>query len=416
MNRKQKTMIALMCAIAAILAALLLWRQPGAPAGGEHAGHADSHGHDDRHDDGHDKGHAEAGADHADAAAETGANARAIAMSEAQIKTAGIAIDTARPALIQERLHLPAQIKANAERSVALAAPAPGIVEAVLVSAGAAVKKGQGLAVIRSPQAAGWRADYMSARQRVALAQTGYAREKILWEGGISARQDMEAAQGALREAEIAAAAAKSRLDALGLDASAGVSSSVTLRAPFAGVVIDKPAVAGQSVDDSKPLLMLADLSQVWVEAAVPGASLGQVNAGMPARISVAAQPQELEGSVSFVGPVLGEATRMATARITLANRDARLRPGMLASVDLLGQPAKVPVTVASDALQTVHERSVVFVRTAAGFRAQEVSTGRSDGKRTEILQGLAAGTPYASAGSFVLKADLGKGEAEHDH
>jgi len=405
MNRKQTLTIALMCAVAAILAALMLWRQPGAPSGaGEHAGHADSHGHDDRHED-----EAVAPAPEEDE--------RAVAMSEAQIKTAGIAIDNARPALIQERLHLPAQVKANAERSVALAAPAAGIVQSVLVSNGAVVKKGQGLVVVRSPAVAGWRADHAGARERLKLAQTVHAREKSLWEQGISARQDLDAAQAALGEARIALAAAKSRLDALGVDADAdGVSSTVTLRAPYAGVVVDQPVVAGQSVDETKLLLTLADLSQVWVEAAVPGVSLAQVSAGMPAKVSIAAQPRELEGTVSFVGPVLGEATRMATARVTLPNRDGRLRPGMLANVDLMGQPANVPVTVASDAVQTVHERSVVFVRTGAGFRAQDVSVGRSDGKRTEILKGLDAGTPYASAGSFVLKADLGKGEAEHDH
>jgi len=264
---------------------------------------------------------------------------------------------------------------------------------------------------------AGWSADHAGARARLALAQTTHAREQALWEQGISARQDLDAAHAALQEARIAAAAAKSRLDALGIGAAGdGVSSSVTLRAPYDGVVVELPVAAGQSVGESTLLLTVADLSQVWVEAAVPGASLAQVSVGMPAKVSIAAQPRELEGSVSFVGPVLGEATRMATARVTLRNRDGRLRPGMLADVDLMGQPANVPVTVASEAVQTVHERSVVFVRTSAGFRAQDVRIGRSDGKRTEIVKGLDAGTPYASAGSFVLKADLGKGEAEHDH
>lgn len=414
MNRKQTITIALMCAVAAILAALMLWRQPGATGsaqqGGEHTGHADSHGHDDRHEDA--PGVASAHADE---------DERAIAMSAAQIKTAGIAIDNAKPALIQERLHLPAQVKANAERSVALAAPAAGIVQSVLVSNGAFVKKGQALLTLNSPAVAGWRADAAAARARLALAQTVQAREQTLWEQGISARQDLDAAQAALQEARIAAAAARSRLDALGIvagrDASSdSVSSTVTLRAPYDGVVVERPVVAGQSVDETRLLLTVADLSQVWVEAAVPGVSLAQVSAGMPARVSIAAQPRELEGTVSFVGPVLGEATRMATARVILPNRDGRLRPGMLADVDLMGQPGEVAVTVAADAVQTVHERSVVFVRTGTGFRAQDVSTGRSDGKRTEIVKGLDAGTPYASAGSFVLKADLGKGEAEHDH
>jgi cobalt-zinc-cadmium efflux system membrane fusion protein len=193
------------------------------------------------------------------------------------------------------------------------------------------------------------------------------------------------------------------------------VSSSVTVRAPLDGVVVEKPVVAGQAVDETKPLLTIADLSQVWVEAAVPAESLAQVATGMPAKVSVNAAPKQLDGMVSFVGPILGEATRMATARVTLPNPGLRLRPGMLATVDLLGQQASMAVTVASDAIQTIHERSVVFVRTAAGFRPTTVTVGRSDGKRTEIVTGLAAGMKYAAGGSFLLKADLGKSEAEHD-
>jgi len=404
MTKKQKWLIALMCAIAAVLAAPMLWRAPAAiaPEGdAAHATHADSHGHDDRH--------AQPGA----APAQAGEDG-AIAMSAAQIKANGIAVDTSGPALIRERLHLPAQVLANAERTVALAAPAQGIVQSVPVSVGSAVRKGQALAVIHSPAAAQWRADHAVARQRLALARTTREREYTLWAQRISARQDLDAADAALREAEIAAAAARQRLGALGIEAG-GVSSTVTLRAPLDGVVVDKPAVAGQSADDSKPLLTIADLSQVWVEAALPADSLAQVGSGMPARVSVAAQPQPLDGEVSFVGPVLGAATRMATARIVLPNPGRRLRPGMLATVDLLGPAANAAVTVASDAIQTVHEHKVVFVRTAAGFRAQDVTTGRSDGKRTEILGGLAAGTAYASGGSFLLKADLGKGEAEHE-
>jgi cobalt-zinc-cadmium efflux system membrane fusion protein len=405
MTKKQKLSIALMCVIAALLAGLMLWKKPGAPAaqgGAEHSSHQDSHGHDDRHAE------ENAGADDA-------AKDGAIPMTDAQIKANGIALDTAGPSMIQERLHLPAQIRANAERTVAIAAPAEGLVQSVLVSPGAAVAKGQALVTIRSPAVAQWRAELGSALQRVRLARTSYQREKTLWEERISARQDLDAAESALKEAEIAAQAARERLRALGLGASESVSSIVTVRAPLAGLVIDKPVVAGQAVDPSKPLLTVADLSQVWVEAAVPADSLGQIATGMPAKVSVNALPKELEGAVSFVGPVLGEATRMATARVTLPNPQLRLRPGMLASVDLMGPQAKVPVTVVSDAIQTIHERKVVFARTAAGFQARNVVTGRADGKRTEIVKGLDAGTGYAAGGSFLLKADLGKSEAEHE-
>jgi len=397
MTKKQKLAIALMCALALLLAGLMLWRQPVTDT----APQPDPHGHDERRADN-------------DADADANAGVGGIALTEAQIRANGIALDKAVAATLRQRLHLPAQVKVDAERTVALAAPAPGIVQTVHVSPGAVVRQGQALVTLRSPAVAQWRAEAQAALRRLQLARTTHEREKTLWDERISARQDLEAAATALQEADIAAQAAAQRLRALGIDGGA-VSGSVTVRAPFAGVVIEKPAVAGQAVDETKPLLTLADLAHVWVEAAVPVESLGQVGTGMAAKISVGTLPDEIDGTVSFVDPILGATTRMATARITLPNRDGRLRPGMLASVDLMGPQAQVPVTVATEAIQTIHEHSVVFVRTQAGFEARDVVPGRSDGRRTEIVRGLAAGTTHAAGGSFLLKADLGKSAAGHD-
>lgn len=402
MNKKQKITIALMCAVAALLAAGMLWRQPDAPAQQGHEAHEDAHGHDDRH---------------AEAPAAEGATADgAITMSDAQIRANGIGLDVAGPAAIQERLHLPAQVKVDAERSVAIAAPVAGLVQAVRVSPGAVVNKGDALALLQSPDVAQWRADHASALARLDLARTVFQREQALWEQRISARQDLDQARTALREAEIAVQAARQRLNALGIAVTGeGATGTATVRAPLAGVVLERPAVPGMAVDPGKPLATIADLSRVWIEAAVPTEHLAQVRVKMPARISATALPQELEGSVAFIDSVLGESTRMATARIELPNPGLRLRPGMLANVDLMGRQAEAAVTVASDAVQTIHERTVVFVRTPTGFEARTVVLGRSDGKRSEIVQGLAPGSRYAASGSYLLKADLGKSEAGHD-
>jgi len=400
MNKKQKITIALMCAVAALLAAWMLWRQPDAPARQGHEAHQDAHGHDDRH---------------AETPTAEGATADgAITMTDAQIKANGIGLEVAGPAAIQERLHLPAQVKVDAERSVAIAAPVAGLVQAVRVSPGAVVKKGDPLVLLQSPDIAQWRAEQASAQARLDLARTVFQREQALWEQRISARQDLDQARTALREAEIAVQAAHQRLNALGI-ATTGEGSTATVRAPQAGVVLERPAVPGMAVDPGKPLATIADLSRVWIEAAVPTEHLAQVRVKMPARISATALPQELEGSVAFIDSVLGETTRMATARIELPNPGLRLRPGMLANVDLMGQQAQAPVTVAGDAVQTIHERTVVFVRTPTGFEARTVVLGRSDGRRSEVVQGLAAGSKYAATGSYLLKADLGKSEAGHD-
>jgi len=113
---------------------------------------------------------------------------------------------------------------------------------------------------------------------------------------------------------------------------------------------------------------------------------------------------------------VVGEQTRTASARVVLANRAGAWRPGQLISVDIASGNGEVPVAVSSDAIQTVEGKPTLFVRTAGGFAARHVATGRTDGKRTEIRQGLAAGSVYAATGSFVLKAELGKSGAGDSH
>lgn len=113
---------------------------------------------------------------------------------------------------------------------------------------------------------------------------------------------------------------------------------------------------------------------------------------------------------------MIGAQSRTAPARIVLSNPDRVWRPGLFVNVDLVTGEASVAVTVASDAVQVLEGRPVVFVRTAGGFAAQPVKTGRSDGRRIEIVEGLRPGTRYAAVQAFVIKSEAGKGSATHSH
>lgn len=106
----------------------------------------------------------------------------------------------------------------------------------------------------------------------------------------------------------------------------------------------------------------------------------------------------------------------MAKARVVLANPQGAWRPGLFVNVEVIASETAVPVSVASDAIQSVGDKPVVFVKVKDGFVAQPVQLGRSDGKRVEVLQGLQAGAAYAAAGSFVVKSELGKASADHTH
>jgi len=282
---------------------------------------------------------------------------------------------------------------------------------------GERVRKGQVLAVISSPGVSEQRSTLRSALQRLVLAQSTHAREQRLWEERISPEQDLLAARQALREAEIAVANERQKLDAIGAGSGAvGRLGRYELRSPFDGTVVEKHIALGEVVKEDTSVFTLSDLSTVWAELSVGASDIDQVRVGEPVSVRSVASSAQAEGRVSSVGALIGEATRTAKARVTLANPQLAWRPGLFVSVELVASEAVVPVAVSVDAVQTVDGRPVVYVQVPGGFAPQAVRTGRSDGRHVEIVAGLRAGTRHAAAGSFVLKAEQGKGAGAHDH
>jgi len=148
----------------------------------------------------------------------------------------------------------------------------------------------------------------------------------------------------------------------------------------------------------------------------VPARELQRVRVGDKVLVRSGAFDATAEGKVAYVGSLIGQQTRTAPARVTLANPQGAWRPGLFVTVELLAEEAQVPVAVASSAIQTLDDRTVVFMKVQGGFVPQPVQIGRSDGKRVEIVSGLQAGASYAAAGSFVVKSEQGKGSATHSH
>ena len=140
------------------------------------------------------------------------------------------------------------------------------------------------------------------------------------------------------------------------------------------------------------------------------------VRVGQQVVVTSSAFEEQVTGTVSYVGALLGEQTRTARARVTLANPRGAWRPGLFVTVRVLGAEQPVPLAVAADALQTVGQQTVAFKVVPGGFQAVPVRTGRSDGRTVEVLAGLTAGERIAVANAFVLKSELGKAGAAHEH
>lgn len=338
-------------------------------------------------------------------------------LTDAQVKASGIAIATVNPARIVSVLKLPGEIRFNEDRTAHVVPRVAGVVEAVHANLGQQVKKGQVLAVLASTSLSESRSELLAAQRRLALAQTTNEREKQLWEAKISAEQDYLQSQQALHEAEIAVHNARAKLEALGASAaSRGPLNRYEIRAPFDGMVVEKHIALGEAVKEDTNIFTLSDLSQVWAEIIVPAHELKRVRVGEKAKISATAFESQAHGTVSFVGALIGEQTRTAKARVTLANPDMAWRPGLFVNVEIAAAETDVPAAVSADAIQSINDRPTVFLQVPGGFIPQPVELGASDGKLVQITKGLAPGARYAAQGSFVLKAELGKAGAGHQH
>jgi membrane fusion protein, heavy metal efflux system len=188
------------------------------------------------------------------------------------------------------------------------------------------------------------------------------------------------------------------------------------LRAAFPGTVIDRHVSLGEVVSPERPAFIVADLSSVWVEIDVYQRAAGRVRPGQTVRISENRGQTVADGVVSYVSPVVDQATRTARARVVLANPDGRWRPGAFVTVLLL-EPSPAEVVVPRRAVHRVDRERVVFVVVGDHFEARAVTLGASGRSLVAITKGLSPGERFADEGSFLVKAELAKGaSAGHHH
>lgn len=185
------------------------------------------------------------------------------------------------------------------------------------------------------------------------------------------------------------------------------VRKTLTLHAPVSGIVMEKDVLEGQSFQPGRNLYMIADLSEVWVNAEIFEADAGLIREGMAADITVDALPGRFySGRVEYVYPTLEDRTRSMRARIALRNPDGRLKPGMYATVRLsaaVGETLTVPLT----AVLYSGERAVVFVDMGGGeLMPHEVVVGIRGAEHVEVVSGVEAGQRVVTSAQFLLDSE----------
>lgn len=188
------------------------------------------------------------------------------------------------------------------------------------------------------------------------------------------------------------------------------------LKAPIAGTVIERQISLGEYVSEQKPSFVVADLSTIWVDLSIYRQDLKRVRLDDEVLIDPDDGRGEIEGTISYIAPIGSSETQTALARVVLPNPDGRLRPGLFVTARLILAARNVAVAVRRSAIQTLEGRTIVFVREDSDkIEARPVELGEADPQFVEIKAGLTAGEHYVAENSFVVKAEMGKGEAEHD-
>ena len=187
------------------------------------------------------------------------------------------------------------------------------------------------------------------------------------------------------------------------------------LKAPIDGTVIDRQVSLGEYASEQKPAFTIANLSSVWVDLSVYSKDLQRVRVGDRVEIDLEDGMPPVTGQISYLAPIGSSETQSAVARAVVPNSTGRLRPGLFVRGRVALSNRRAAIAVKVTALQTLDDKPVVFVREGEKLEARSVKTGDRDKEHVEILEGLSTGELYVAENSFVVKAEIGKSEAEHE-
>ena len=325
---------------------------------------------------------------------------------------------------VTDGLTVTGEVQLNENAAVHISPRIPGIIESVKVDMGAHVREGDVLFNINSVELGKALSDYERSRALTALSGKNVDREKSLFKRRISSEQEMIDAQMTYEQHKTERDAAKQALHVLGLTdevlssidrGERGVrAGSLPVRAPLEGTIIEKHAVVGELVEPGSDVMLLADLTTVWVWADIYEQDLSRLiqarNLGpIPVNVLVRAFPGEpFKGKIDYVGATMEERTRTVKVRATVENTERLLRPGMFCEIRMGISTREEVLAIPKVALLSDEGRDFVFRHWKEDYYVRRpVKKGREFPDRVEIIEGLEPGDRIVADGAFLLKSDI---------
>ncbi|MFA7306378.1 MAG: efflux RND transporter periplasmic adaptor subunit [Hyphomicrobium sp.] len=353
-----------------------------------------------------------------------------VRMASEQVASSKIDVRPAGAGLIRKRLRVPGTIIPDRNRVGRVPSKVVGTVVELKKRLGDHVSAGEVIAILDSREVADAKSEYIAALVNFRLQDTLYQREKTLFEKQVSSEQRLLRAEATYQETLVRRDVARQKLSALGVseDAVARLSDAkqsatalerYEIKAPIGGRIVEQLVDIGTPMGgegQAHELYAITDLARVWVELTVSTQDLPQIREGQRLTIEASGVPRTTDGEIIFTSPMLNQDTRSARVVASVDNQEGVWRPGSFVTAEVMVGDTKADVAIPKTAIQNIKGQSRVFVRTNEGFEVRPVTVGHDDGKSVAITSGLKAGEFVAIANTFLLKAELGKSEAEHDH
>ena len=400
----QKLLIVMALIVTALLALGLLISDKGNSA------KQDAHGHAEGEDEKSEHAHAEAEDEHGEE----------IALTAKQITEQGIQLALVEVGAVTKSASYPAKVTVNTDRQAHVSPAFSGYVEKVNVELGQRVVKGQALATLMVPDLVDQQANLQMVQANLELARQDYERERQLWSQGISAKQDYQRAYNTYKQAQIQVQASKSRLSAFG--AASGSNGRYVLTAPISGIISKKDLVVGENVQLANQLFIIDQLDQLWLEFIAPSADLSAIGLNQQIEFKSLQTGNLFKAQIQSLNTEADLQTGRLQVRAKILSSATELRPNLMVNVQLQQAGSSQALRILKSAIQKVEGKDVVFVASEHDqnieFKAQPVVLGQISGNAewVEVQSGLTQGQQYAAQGSFLLKSELEKGEASHEH
>jgi cobalt-zinc-cadmium efflux system membrane fusion protein len=332
-----------------------------------------------------------------------------IAISQEQMQRIGINLASVEAARTYVTDRLPARVTIPPQQVRVLSASRGGLVTSLEASESDEVKAGEVLTQIESPGLVGLQRELLQAATQLRLAQAELKRnEQLRKTSNVSERAYLES-RSSLDEAEALVDERRQVLLLAGmtpetvadLEQARRITSTLEVRSPIDGVVVEVPAVLGERVEDSEPLVRVARLEPLWLEISVPLDRLQGVQPGgtveIPCKIG--------EAHVDLIGRKVDPANQTVQVRALVTGAGDCLRPGQFLEVRLRLSGSKTQFRVPSSAITRIGDTPMLFLHEAAGFSPVAVKVVAREGEYSIVTGGLSAGSKVASSGIASLKA-----------